>query len=91
MIKQVFFQHEKARPHTSLPKREAITKFEWNFLPRSPYSPDLAPSNFQLSGPLKNALRGSRFAKNLELKHCVTGELGRFSKVLSDHQRASHT
>jgi len=36
----------------------------WNFLPPYSYSPDLAPSDFQLFCPLKNALRGSHFAKN---------------------------
>ena len=75
MIKQFFLQHDEARPHASLPKREAITTMGWNFLPHSSYSPDLTPSDFQLFCPLKNALRGSRFAKNRELKHSVTAEL----------------
>ena len=30
-------------------------------LPHPPYSPDLAPSDFHLFGPLKDALRGTRF------------------------------
>jgi len=60
MIKQFFLQHDKARPHTSLP---------------FPYSPDLAPSDFQIFRPLKNELRGSHVAKNLELKHSVITEL----------------
>ena len=29
--------------------------------PLPPYSPDLAPSDFHLFGPLKDALRGTRF------------------------------
>jgi hypothetical protein len=29
--------------------------------PHSPYSPDLAPSDFHLFAPLKDALRGTRF------------------------------
>ena len=29
--------------------------------PIYPYSPDLAPSDFHLFGPLKDALRGTRF------------------------------
>ena len=54
-------QHNIARPHTSLRTQEAITKFGWTVLPHPPYSPDLVPSYFHLFGPLKDALRGTRF------------------------------
>ena len=32
-----------------------------DYAPPSPYSPDVAPSDFHLFGPLKDALRGTRF------------------------------
>jgi len=35
------------------------------------YSPDLAPSDFHLSGPLKNALRGRRFSCDDVVKAAV--------------------
>jgi len=54
-------QHDNARPHTSLRAQEAIAKFGWNVLPHPPHSPDLAPSDFHLLGPLNDALRGTRF------------------------------
>jgi histone-lysine N-methyltransferase SETMAR len=54
-------QHDNARPHTSLRAQEAIAKFGLNVLPHPPYSPELAPSVFHLFGPLKDALRGTRF------------------------------
>ena len=54
-------QHDNARPHTSLRTQEAIVKFGWTVLPFPPHTPDLAPSDFHLSGPLKDALRGTRF------------------------------
>jgi histone-lysine N-methyltransferase SETMAR len=54
-------QHDNARPHTSLRTQEAIAKFGWNVLPYPSYSPDLAPSDFHLFGPLKDALCGARF------------------------------
>ena len=41
--------------------QEAIAKFGWTVLPHPSYSPDLAPSDFHLFGPLKDALRGTRF------------------------------
>lgn len=56
--------HDNARPHTSLQTKEAIDKMCWNILPHPPYSPDLAPSDFHLFGPLKNAIRGTKFEDN---------------------------
>jgi len=46
-------QHDNARRHTSLRTQEAIAKFGWNVLPHPPHSPDLAPSDFHLFGPLR--------------------------------------
>ena len=57
-------QHDNARPHTSLRTTECVAKFGWTVLPHPPYSPDLAPSDFHLFGPLKEALRGQRFPDN---------------------------
>jgi histone-lysine N-methyltransferase SETMAR len=57
----MLIQHDNARPHTNLRTQKAIARFGWNVLPHPPYSPDLAPSDFHLSGPLNDALRGTRF------------------------------
>jgi histone-lysine N-methyltransferase SETMAR len=57
----LLIQHDNARTHTSLRTQEAITKFGWTVLPHPPFSPDLAPSDFHLLGPLKDALLGTRF------------------------------
>jgi len=56
----MLIQHDSACPHTSL-RKEAIAKFGWTVLPHSLYSTDLAPSDFHLFGPLKDALHGTRF------------------------------
>jgi histone-lysine N-methyltransferase SETMAR len=55
----MLIQHDSALPHTSLRTPEAIAKFGWTVLPPPPDSPDLAPSDFHLFGPLKDALRGT--------------------------------
>ena len=60
----ILIQHDNARPHTSLLTQEAIAKFGWNVLPHHSYSPDLAPSDFHLFGPLEDALRGTWFEDN---------------------------
>jgi hypothetical protein len=43
-----------------------------------PYSPVLAPFDLHIFGPLKDALRGRRFADDDELKHSVREEFRRF-------------
>jgi len=40
---------------------EHIAKLGWTVLPHPPYSPDLAPSDFHLFGPMKDGLRGQHF------------------------------
>ena len=57
----MLIQHDNARPHTSLRTKEAIAKFGWNVFPHPTHSPDMAPSDFHLFGPLKDALRGTRY------------------------------
>ena len=57
-------QHDNARPHTSLKTVENIANLGWTVLPHPPYSPDLAPSNFHLFGPMKDGLRGQHFPSN---------------------------
>jgi len=44
-----------------------IQKLKWNVLPHPPYSPDLAPSDCHLFGPLKEHLGGKMFHKNEEV------------------------
>jgi hypothetical protein len=77
-----FLLHDNARRHTNMPTREATATMWWTVLPHPPYSPDLASYDFHLFGPLKDALRGSRFADIDDLKYSVREELRRFSKEL---------
>jgi histone-lysine N-methyltransferase SETMAR len=79
-MNQFLLLHDNARPHISLRTREAIATVGWTVLPHPPYSPGLAPSDFHLFGPLKDALRGRRFADDDELKYGVHEDLRRFSK-----------
>lgn len=68
-------QHDSARPHTSLCTREAVATVVLIVLPHPPYSPDFAPSDFHLFGPLKDAIWRCYFVNDSKLKHSVCEEL----------------
>jgi len=46
---------------------DTVQKLKWNVLPHPQYSPDLAPSDYHLFGPLKEHLGGKRFCTNVEV------------------------
>jgi len=43
----------------------------WELLQHPPYSPDLAPSDFRLFGPLKESLAGIKFENNEDVQQHV--------------------
>ena len=50
---------------------EQIRSFGWDQIDHRPYSPDLAPSDFQLFRYLKELLDGKRFATDEKMKEAV--------------------
>jgi histone-lysine N-methyltransferase SETMAR len=66
-VTKMLLHHDNARPHTTLHTREAITKLQWTVLPLPPYSPDLAPSDYHIFSPLKDAIRGRKFEDDEEV------------------------
>ena len=48
-----------------------IRELKWTILQHPPCSPDLAPSDFHLFGPLKEALGGKMFCSNEEVIEAV--------------------
>ena len=67
-IKKVFLQYDNTRPHASIKTRKAITSFGWTTVPHPPYSPDLAPSDYHLFGPMKEELRGKHYTRDQAVK-----------------------
>jgi histone-lysine N-methyltransferase SETMAR len=59
---EVLLLQDNIRPHTSLHTKEATATMGWTVLPHPTYSPNLAPCNFHLFGPLKNSFQGGCFA-----------------------------
>ena len=64
---RILLQQDNARPHTAKKTMAVIREKKWELLPHPPYSPDLAPSDFYLFAPMKDALRGTRYGSKKEL------------------------
>lgn len=70
-VDNVIILHDNARPHVAMKTVDKLRKFHWEMLEHPPYSPDLAPSDFHLFGPLKKFLAGQRFTCDDEVKATV--------------------
>ena len=67
MSTPVFLQ-DNARVHTAKVSMAKLHELKSKSLLHPAYSPDLAPSDFHLFGPLKDHLRDRRFGGESELK-----------------------
>jgi transposase len=69
--KTVILQHDDVRPHTARLTLHAIQNNGWELLSHPPYSPDLAPSDYHLLGPLKDHLRGHHYETDKAVQEAV--------------------
>ena len=67
----VLLQHDNARPHTARSTDATIQGLSFECLPHPPNSPDLAPSDFHVFGPLKEAMGGKSFRSDEEVQQAV--------------------
>ena len=63
--------HDNARPHTTTETALTIEELQFEYIPHPPYSPDLAPSDFHVFGPLKDVLSGTQFRDDDEVWSAV--------------------
>jgi histone-lysine N-methyltransferase SETMAR len=61
----VLLQHDNARPHTARATAKKIKDLRLECIPHPAYSPDLAPSDYHVFGPLKE------FSTDDEIKEAV--------------------
>ncbi|GFN73833.1 histone-lysine N-methyltransferase SETMAR [Plakobranchus ocellatus] len=54
-------KHDTATPHSANLTQQWLQRYGWEILPHPAHSPDLAPSEFHLFGPLKRQLGGIAF------------------------------
>ena len=69
--KRVLLLHNNAHPHTAAHTVDTLRTLKFEVLKQPPYSPDLAPFDFHLFGPMKKYLRGQKFADNNEVMEAV--------------------
>lgn len=83
----VLLQHDHAHPHTARTTAENIKGLQFECILYPWYSPDLAPIDFYLFGPLKGAFGGKKFDTDDDLKavvHCwLRSKPQDFLKVLN--------
>ena len=53
LTSSVVLLHDNARPHTAARTQALLQKFRWDLFDHTPYSPDLAPSDFHLFSQMK--------------------------------------
>ena len=71
LSKSFVLLHDNARPHTAAHTVETLRKLKFEVMAHPLYSHDLAPSDYHLFGPLKEALRCRRFTSDQEVKEEV--------------------
>jgi len=62
LSKRVLLLHDNARPHTAAHTVDTLRDLKFEVLKHPPYSLDLAQSDFNLFGPMKEHLQGLKFA-----------------------------
>jgi histone-lysine N-methyltransferase SETMAR len=64
----ILLLHDNACPYTAACTLETLRKLKREVMEYPAHSPDVAPSDFHLFGPLKEALGGRRFRCDYDIK-----------------------
>ena len=71
LSKRVLLLHDNAHLHTAAHAVDTLCALKFEVLQHPPYSPDLAPSDFHMFGPMKEHLGGQKFADDNEVMEAV--------------------
>jgi len=71
LSKRVLLLHDNARSRTASHMVDTLHALKIEVLIHPSYSPDLVPSDFYLFGPMKEHLRGQKFADDNEVMEAV--------------------
>ena len=67
VTKGVLFLHDNTPAHRALASQKKVAYLGFHCLDHPPYSPDLAPSDYQLFPVLKKQLKGRHFSSDTEV------------------------
>ena len=74
--------HDNAPAHWALATEKKLAYLDFQCLDHSPYSPDLAPSDYNLFPRVKKQLKGRYFSSDAEViaavETCLDGQLSEF-------------
>ena len=70
--RKVILQHDNARPpHVAKVVKTYLETLKWEVLPHSPYSPDVAPSDYHLFRSMAHDLADQHFRSYEEVKNKI--------------------
>jgi len=69
---RIYILHDNARTHVAKSTREKLLQLGWITIPHSPYSPDLAPTDYHLFRSLSHYLSEKKFDDENDLKTALT-------------------
>jgi len=80
LSKRVLLLHDNAHPHTAAHTVDTLRALKFEVLKHPPHSPDLAPSDFHLFGPIKEHLWGQKSADDNEVMEAMQSWLKAITK-----------
>ena len=66
---QVILLHDNVGPHVARTLKAALQELDWEILQHSPYSPDLAPTDYHIFRTLSNEMRSVTFDNDKDLEN----------------------
>jgi len=85
---KIILLHDNARPHVAAPVKTYLETLKWEVLPYSPYSPDIAPSDYHLFQSMTHGLSEQHLTSYEDTKNCIDDWIASKDEVF--FQRGPH-